>query len=431
MTNEERKKGSGNDDPDVPEVPNVECGGCGRWCFLEETPFSSIEEATDREYLCRICAKIEGVTEALQEMRQELNAEREKREKLEREARETVTLNTRLEEMVEAMRKAVEKREAEETGEGGRVAEVRLEEMQKELEIEREERGKLVVQLRELVVLEARLEEMEGRWRREAEQREVAQTEFEELKRKVEGKVQGTTGTNPAVEENKGTEPPVPAPRSGVRVQVTASAPKDVENQELVEPAAGEQQHGRAGTRRVLVIGSSNVSRCATGVASRVSGDDRVKVLAHPGKCMSEVMESAKDIVWENEQGKNLVIVHAGLNDVLNGRGHNLGRQIEAGVRKLRAVSEGVHILMCTIPEVEKQSVTTEKNVVAANRTIRQQGEKLGYEVLEVNKGVYQRGPSPRFERDGIHYGQHTGWRIGAKMGDRARVFLDPPRARK
>ncbi|KAG0436390.1 hypothetical protein HPB47_017971 [Ixodes persulcatus] len=342
MTNEERKKGSGND-PEVPEVPNVECGGCGRWCFLEETPFSSIEEATDREYLCRICVKIEGVSEALQKMRKELNAEREEREKLEREARETETLNTRLEEMAEAMRKAVEKREAQETGEGGRVAEVRLEEMQKELEIERQERGKLEVQLREIVVLKARLEEMEGRWRREAEQREVAQTEFEELKRKVEGKVQGTTGTNPAVEENKGTEPPVPAPRSGVRVQVTA----------------------------------------------RVNGDDRVKVLAHPGKCMSEVMESAKDIVWENQQGKNLVIVHAGLNDVLNGRGHNLGRQIEAG------------------------------------------GEKLGYEVMEVNKGVYHRGPSPRFERDGIHYGQHTGWRIGAKMGDRARVFLDPPRARK
>lgn len=424
MANEERKKG-GNDDP---EVPNVECGGCGRWCFLEETPFSSIEEATDREYLCRICVKIEGLTEALQEMRQELNAERKERERLEREARETATLNTRLEEMAEAMRKAVEKREAEETGEGGRIAEVRLEEMQKELEIEREERGKLEVQLIELVVLKARLEEMEGRWRSEAEQREVAQIEFEELKRKVENNVQGTTGMNPTVEENKDTELPIPAPRSGLRVQVNASAPKGVGNQ---EPAEGEQQHAGAGTRRVLVIGSSNVSRCATGVASRVSGDDRVKVLAHPGKCMSEVMESAKDIVWENEQGKNLVIVHAGLNDVLNGRGHNLGRQIEAGVRKLRAVSERVHILMCTIPEVEKQSVATEKNVVAANRTIRQQGEKLGYEVLEVNKGVYQRGPSPRFEKDGIHYGQHTGWRIGAKMGDRARVFLDPPRARR
>ncbi|KAG0413082.1 hypothetical protein HPB47_009774 [Ixodes persulcatus] len=228
--------------------------------------------------------------------------------------------------MAEAMRKAVEKRKAEETGEGGRVAEVRLEEMQKELKIEREERGKLEVKLGELIVLKARLEEMEGRWRREAEQREVAQTEFDELKWKVEGKVQGTTGTNPAVEENKGIEPPVPAPRSGVRMQVTASAPKGVGNQEPVEPAVREQQHGRA--RRVLVIRSSNVSRCATGVASRVSGDDRVKVLAHPEKCMSEVMESAKDIVWENEQGKNLVIVHAGLNDVLNGRGHNLGRQI-------------------------------------------------------------------------------------------------------
>lgn len=90
---------------------------------------------------------------------------------------------------------------------------MRLEELQKELEIEREERGKLEVQRKELIPLKARLEEMKGRWRREAEQREVAQTAFEESKRKVEGKVQMKTGMNPAVEENRGTEPPIPAPR--------------------------------------------------------------------------------------------------------------------------------------------------------------------------------------------------------------------------
>ncbi|KAG0426682.1 hypothetical protein HPB47_026212, partial [Ixodes persulcatus] len=115
-------------------------------------------------------------------------------------------------------------------------------------------------------------------------------------------------------------------------------------------------------------------------------------------KQVPEVVEKEKP-----EENENLVVVHAGLNDALKVRGHNLGKQIEAGVSKLSVASEEVHILMCTIPEVERQSGTMEMTILEANGRIRLQADRLGYDVMEVNKEVYQSGPLPAFDREGTY----------------------------
>ncbi|KAM7307756.1 hypothetical protein ISCGN_011392 [Ixodes scapularis] len=65
------------------EMPDVECGGCARWGFLEETPFASIEEAKDKEFRCRMCEKVDAVSGMLEGTRRELAAERERLERLE------------------------------------------------------------------------------------------------------------------------------------------------------------------------------------------------------------------------------------------------------------------------------------------------------------------------------------------------------------
>lgn len=136
-------------------------------------------------------------------------------------------------------------------------------------------------------------------------------------------------------------------------------------------------------------------------------------------------------MVWDNQQGENLVIIHAGLNDVLRGRGHNLGRQIEVGVRKLRDAAEKVHIVMCTIPEVQRQTLGIERGVVETNRVIGQLAERLNYQVMEVNREVYQGGTAHPFDLGGLHYGTRTGWLIGSRMGGRAKAFLEARRVRK
>ncbi|KAG0429665.1 hypothetical protein HPB47_023410 [Ixodes persulcatus] len=128
-------------------------------------------------------------------------------------------------------------------------------------------------------------------------------------------------------------------------------------------------------------------------------------------------MEGAKNHLWDTMNGQNLVVIHAWLNDVLQGREQNLGRQIEAGVRKLRAAAEGVQIVMCTISEIQGQSVKTERKVVRANAVIRGLGRELGYEVTDINREVYQPASASPFVADGIHYREHTGRRVGRRIG--------------
>ncbi|KAM7284959.1 hypothetical protein ISCGN_031957 [Ixodes scapularis] len=131
--------------------------------------------------------------------------------------------------------------------------------------------------------------------------------------------------------------------------------------------------------------------------------------------------------VWDNRERRNLVIFHAGLNDVLKGRSQNFGKQLNVGIRKLRDVSENVHVVVCTIPEVRGQSGLTERRVVEANGVIKGTSRQLRYDVMEVNREVYEAGSRPF--ADGIHYSEATGYRVGDRMGRTVTAFLGGPRA--
>ncbi|KAH8036039.1 hypothetical protein HPB51_016343 [Rhipicephalus microplus] len=83
-------------------------------------------------------------------------------------------------------------------------------------------------------------------------------------------------------------------------------------------------------------------------------------------------------------EGENLVIIHAGLNDVLKGKDQNLQRQSKDGMRKLREASGSVHVTLCTDPEVWGQSRGIERGVVGANCVIKGMSRQLKYSVMEV-----------------------------------------------
>ncbi|XP_049268098.1 uncharacterized protein LOC119381060 [Rhipicephalus sanguineus] len=196
------------------------------------------------------------------------------------------------------------------------------------------------------------------------------------------------------------------------------------------ERGAQQSQAGseRLERRRVLVVGDSNVARVEEGVFTTVKADRRVRVEAQSGKCMMDALAKAQVVVGDSMNGEYLVIIHAGLNDVLKGKNHSLQRQLEGGVRELREASESVHVTICTIPDVRGQSSGMERRVVEANCVIRGMGRQLGYSVMEVNQDVYGPGSRP-FAQDGIHYSGATGRRVGNRMGRQATAFLGGPRA--
>ncbi|KAG0441014.1 hypothetical protein HPB47_016077 [Ixodes persulcatus] len=84
--------------------------------------------------------------------------------------------------------------------------------------------------------------------------------------------------------------------------------------------------------RRVLVVGDSNVARIVEGVLGKVKGDKRVRVEAQPGKYMVDAIAKAEEVLWDTIEWENLVLIHAGFNDVLNGRSQHLGKQIQSNL---------------------------------------------------------------------------------------------------
>ncbi|XP_072142126.1 uncharacterized protein [Dermacentor andersoni] len=190
---------------------------------------------------------------------------------------------------------------------------------------------------------------------------------------------------------------------------------------------AGGERFAR---RRVLVIRDSNVGRAEEGMMARVKADGRVQVEVQAGKGMVEAMTKAQEVVGDSTEGDSLVIMHAGLNDVLKGRSQGLERHIETGLCNLREASGRVHVTICTIPEVQGHTDQIERRVVEANQVIRSLSRQLGYGVMEVNRDVYGAGSRP-FVQDAIHYSGATGTRIGGRMGRQATAFLGGPRALK
>ncbi|KAG0423869.1 hypothetical protein HPB47_000359 [Ixodes persulcatus] len=136
---------------------------------------------------------------------------------------------------------------------------------------------------------------------------------------------------------------------------------------------------------------------------------------------------SAFSITSAFEPSPEILLTLAGLNDVLKGRSQNLARQIEVGLRKLREVSETVHVEICTVPEVRGQSLQIERRVVEANRVIRGLSRRFGYGVMEVNRVVYEARSNPFTW--GIHYSGITGSTVGDRIGRHIVHFLGGPGA--
>ncbi|KAM7298156.1 hypothetical protein ISCGN_018780 [Ixodes scapularis] len=331
----------------------------------------------------------------------------------------------------------------------------RVREIEAQLKAEGEKRVGLEAQVEELTrQLNHEREQRVGLEKQAEELGEVWKAGLEERKRECDSRVERLEGVIRASESSEGRKEEVSV-LAGRTTSLQAGVPGGRESGllagglddagELIEPqlngafeqqASGSQVTGdksqdkgaqAPGGSRVLVVGSSNVARVRRGVHNRVKGDQRVTVEVQPGKCMVDAMTAAREGVWDNREGRNLVIVHAGLNDVLKGRSQNLGKQLNVGIRKLRDVSENVHVVVCTIPEVRGQSGLTERRVVEANGVIKGMSRQLRYDVMEVNREVYEAGSRPF--ADGIHYSEATGYRVGDRMGRTVTAFLGGPRA--
>ncbi|KAH7948451.1 hypothetical protein HPB52_022941 [Rhipicephalus sanguineus] len=383
-----------------------QCGECTRWCYLDETAFTSLADAEEASFVCKLCEKVKAAVQrmesCIEELKGELKVERVKR----------IELQALL-------------GEARERGEATASL---VEQMEADLRKERERRAELEERVKVLMALDSGPEQ----W--EAKGKGITEFQAETGKKGDLGAAVAHVGTGDsrrksysdvARQASGGAKQGAPAAGSLSRVGDTQRTGDQRGRTGSQQSQAGSERLDR---RRVLVVGDSNVARVKQGVLTTVKADRRVKVEAQSGKCMTDALAKAQEVVGDSMEGENLVIIHAGLNDVLKGKSQNLQRQLEDGVRKLREASEGVHVTICTIPEVWGQSGGMERRVIEANCVIRAMSRQLSYSVMEVNKDVYEPGLRP-FAQDGIHYSGATGRRVGNRMGRQATAFLGGPSA--
>lgn len=365
----------------------VSCGECERWCWLEETPFETGTEAEGQAFTCKSCRRTDAIVAQLMGKIRELEAQ----VKDEVEVRKTERATW------EAKQRESESRvEVEKTNRNEEMAKWKSEVMG-ELDRKREQWRRKIAELEQ----ELELDRESGRKREESEREACTQEE-----QSGESSQQGKTAEKGAI--------------SKTYSEMVATGPK---SQEHVEP-----QRGRGVGKRVFVVGDSNVNRIRATVMDRTKGDERVQVEAMPGKGVVEVMKRVGDMVWDNMEGNNLVMVAAGLNDILNRNSIKLEAQLAKGVQEIRNRSEKTEVVLCTIPMVGKQEIRIERRILEANRAIHNLRQQLGVEVVDVNREVWVPGPPP-FDHSGIHYSETTARRVGNRLGGRAVAFLGGPRA--
>ncbi|CAN7944272.1 unnamed protein product, partial [Ixodes hexagonus] len=391
------------------EGPNVECEECGRWCYRMETDFESVAEAEGSSFTCRSCEKvadglrrIEGEWAAtVEEFKRELGVEREKRVQLEAQVGELIRRaeaeRAELERQVEELRQGEEWKAGLE--EHKRECEDRVQQLTAVANEEKEEVGEKTTVGAAVPGGQTTGDQADVSVRKEAAQ--LYSTAVQQGPRKA-AEVEAVAGSQVAgVNEGPGNGREETGDMRGKK----------------------EQRIGTGGQREgcVIIIGDSNMGRCKAAIAERVKGDTRVKVGVMAGQTVGTVITVAAGELWNVMEGRNLVVIAGGLNDILQGRGEGIGKQVRKGVKELREISHRVQIAVCTVPEVQGRGLYVERAVIEANREIRRLGREMKFDVVEVNRAV--RGAAKRgeaFEMDGIHLSRSVGGSVGWRLAGRA-----------
>ncbi|XP_077486776.1 uncharacterized protein LOC144098101 [Amblyomma americanum] len=177
------------------------------------------------------------------------------------------------------------------------------------------------------------------------------------------------------------------------------------------------------GNSQVLIGGDSNLSRCKITIMEPVKGDKRVAVGAFPGRKMDAVLRGTKNELSKIVAERNLVVIAAGLNNVLNSEAAKVVERLAEGV-DLRAIAQQVQIVVFTVLEVQGGNGEIAKDVVAVIREIRKLSQEKGFEVADINREVHRAGSGGGFTRDGVHFNGRLGAEIGWRLAGRAVAFL-------
>ncbi|CAN7943381.1 unnamed protein product [Ixodes pacificus] len=382
----------------------IECSGCQRWVYLEETPFKSLSEAKDAHYTCRLCMKIEAVEKALLAA---MRSERQERECI------TTELRAALQEE-KAMRKAAEDKLRAAVEEEREIIKTLEEEIKTE-RIKRDEAEKTIAQMK-------RDQEKEDRSRQAGGSNTASTNNNEKGQRTTTaGNMSTQSGVSPVLQQ-----PWIAAARKGMKRKQDGSQNSSFQDSQQRQGQTTQNTRtvrlGRP-TKQVVLVGDSTVRELKAPVLDGLNWDKRVRVTALPGAKLQAILEAADGPCTQTKQD-TLVIIQGGLDNIVLGEEPTqVAEAMRSTLVRWLDQSESCRVCICSVPFTKAKDPEVAANIAALNKALKQECSNLGQRVTFINS-YWMLRDLPLRAMNGDHYTPEAAQAFGQSLAQRVAVFL-------
>ncbi|KAM7309806.1 scoloptoxin SSD14-like [Ixodes scapularis] len=373
----------------------VKCEGCDRWVDLEATPFEALEEAEASRYRCALCIKIEVLQEILENALMKAKEEwREREECLNTLFEEEKTLRT----AEQAKREKLEKQVAELIN--------TLETIQGETRKERRPPSPHMTQ------------EGEGRIQ------ETGQVRQEGMMAPPRGRRNSQVG-NETQEVIDGDSEVID--QNGEKASRVENEEK-TKAEEVTSTDREKTDNTGARTKIAFLLGDANAEKLKPVLEEEVK-DARMKTWFKSRATLGQTLEQARDLKELDEKKRALVVIHAGMEDVMSGQ--EVTSTIETTriqLKELLEKSQWHCYAICAVPMVQTRGQETLQRATELNDSLRRLCREMGPRVDFVPvTGMWNR---PGWLQ-GTQYSKKAAEHVMTRMSARFRAFLETPRGPK
>lgn len=373
----------------------VKCEGCDRWVDLEATPFEALEEAEASRYRCALCIKIEVLQEILENALMKAKEEwREREECLKTLFEEEKTLRT----AEQAKREKLEKQVAELIN--------TLETIQGETRKERRPPSPHMTQ------------EGEGRIQ------ETGQVRQEGMMAPPRGRRNSQVG-NETQEVIDGDSEVMD--QNGEKASRVENEEK-TKAEEVTSTDREKTDNTGARTKIAFLLGDANAEKLKPVLEEEVK-DARMKTWFKSRATLGQTLEQARDLKELDERKRALVVIHAGMEDVMSGQ--EVTSTIETTriqLKELLEKSQWHCYAICAVPMIQTRGQETLQRATELNDSLRRLCREMGPRVDFVPvTGMWNR---PGWLQ-GTQYSKEAAEHVMTRMSARFRAFLETPRGPK
>lgn len=406
------RKGATKDDP------LIGCDRCGRWAYISESEFETLEEATEALFICRICKTIDEIDKSHRTRMDELAGsvnriiQRLEDGTPQGEPNEITTTRKLQNRVTELEHRVKELEKALDSPVNGVSLTATIVNCEKTSEHDAEDNRRkehqdaldMSSQYKDLPLL-----------RKDGKQQNVVNATSSEAVDECSQTVYNLSVKNVTTSEQgeleKVQDNSCPRGKSSLATKATTIAGKVKDR-----PPRGVK-------REVLLVGDSNVERIAKAFSEKMEDKRSVEVLLN----RKATAEDAHNMIAGYERQARMVsrmyILHVGLNDVL--RGDQPDHVVEI-IRRNWSRRKAA-LAVCSVPEVTCKGKVVQASVMLLNAKLKVLCKKIHARFVDLSRDV---AANDGLQKDGLLYGHKAISLVSHRIAEVASLFLDRRRGR-